>query len=187
MDYQTKPTSRRDIRKYAKIMRQLFDVPEYGPFPVLDALEKLPDVFPGCNYVIVEDKKLAPKTMAQCIQNDDGTYTIEIKETVYVGAFEKEVGAFRGFICHELCHVFMLSIGFTPIFTRSFAENELPAYCSTEWQAMALAGEVMVPFGDSIDLTVDAIIDKYQVSRAFAEKRKKLGGGSKYARKNKTH
>ena len=38
MDYKTKPTSRKDLRRYAKFVRRLFDVPETGPFPVLQAL-----------------------------------------------------------------------------------------------------------------------------------------------------
>ena len=100
MDYETKPTSRRDLRRFAAYVRELFDIPAGGPFPVLEALEKLPDIFEGSNYQIVEDKKLPPQTMAQCTPNDNGGFTIEIKESVYVGAYEKQIGAFLGFICH---------------------------------------------------------------------------------------
>lgn len=35
MDYKTKPTSRTDLRQYAKFFRVLFDVQETGAFPVL--------------------------------------------------------------------------------------------------------------------------------------------------------
>lgn len=35
MDYETKPTSRDDLRRYSVYFRKLFDVPETGPFPVL--------------------------------------------------------------------------------------------------------------------------------------------------------
>ena len=80
MDYETKPTSRRNLRALAKIFRQIFDVPLSGAFPVLEALEKVGKIFPDCNFVIVEDDKLAPQTMAQCVQNDLGGFTIEIKE-----------------------------------------------------------------------------------------------------------
>ena len=44
MDYETKPTSRSDLRCFAVYVRKLFDVPEGGPFPVLEALEKIPDI-----------------------------------------------------------------------------------------------------------------------------------------------
>ena len=56
MDYETKPTSRKDLRRYAGILRRLFGVPASGAFPVLEVLDKIPDVFEGSNYVIVEDK-----------------------------------------------------------------------------------------------------------------------------------
>lgn len=175
MDYQTKPTSRNDLRRYAKIFRELFDVPEIGPFPVLEALEKLSDVFPHCNYVIVGENELPPQIMAQCTPNDQGGFTITIREKVYSGAYESKIGAFRGFICHELCHIFLFYIGFTPVFARSFHNNELPAYCSVEWQAKALCAEVMTPFEESKGMRFGEIIERYQVSNAFASKRCKLG------------
>lgn len=56
MDYETKPTSRNDLRRYSAYFRKLFDVPETGPFPVLEALDKVNDVFDDCGYVIVEEK-----------------------------------------------------------------------------------------------------------------------------------
>lgn len=174
MDYETKPTSRKDLRKFATYVRKLFDIPETGPFPVLEVLERLPDVFEGTYYQIVEDKKLPPQTMAQCVSNDNGGFTIEIKESVYVGAYEKQIGAFLGFICHEICHVFLFEIGFTPIYSRNLSKSEIPAYCSVEWQAKALCAEVMIPFEESRGMKPKAIVEKYKVSQAFATKRRKL-------------
>lgn len=55
MDYITKPVSRAKLRTYSLFFRELFDVPEEGPFPVLESLEKLPDVFEGSTYSVVED------------------------------------------------------------------------------------------------------------------------------------
>ena len=88
MDYQTKPTSRKDLRKFSKILRSVFNVPLTGAFPILSILDKLHLVFEDCNYDVVEDDKLPPKTMAQCVPNDDGGFTIEIKSSVYRGAYE---------------------------------------------------------------------------------------------------
>lgn len=174
MDYKTKSTSRRDLRKYSKILRKLFGVPDIGPFPVLMALEKLSDVFKGCNYIVMEDDCLPPKTMARCRANDTGGFTIEIKQSVYDGAYEKGVGALLGFICHEICHVFLFKIGFTPVYERSFADKTLPAYCSVEWQAKALCGEVMIPYGESCGMTVKEMISYYHCSKAFAKVRMEL-------------
>ncbi len=174
MDYKTKATSRRDLRRYSQILREIFNVPLTGPFPVLEALDKVSDVFKNCNYEIIEDKKLPPQTMARCIHNDQGGFTIEIKETVYDGAYEKQIGAFLGFICHEICHIFLFYIGFRPAFERGFENNELPAYCSVEWQAKALCAEVMIPFEESQGMSVTSIENIYHVSKAFAKNRKKL-------------
>lgn len=174
MDYETKPTSRKRLRLYAKYLRELFDVPIGGPFPVLEILEKLPDIFEDSGYQIVDDEKLSPKTMAQCTPNEKNGFTIEIKESVYKGAYEKQSGAFLGFICHEICHVFLFEIGYTPIYTRRFADGEIPAYCSVEWQAKALCGEVMIPYEESIGMKPKEIVEKYHVSQAFANMRRHL-------------
>ncbi len=174
MDYQTKPTSRCDLRKYAGIIRQLFDVPQTGSFPVLEVLDRIGDVFEGCRYEIVDDNAMPPQTMARCIANDAGGFTIEIKESIYDGAYEKRIGAFLGFICHEICHVFLFQTGFTPIFERSFGNNELPAYCSVEWQAKALCAELMIPYEESAGMEMAAIEETYHVSKAFAKHRLKL-------------
>lgn len=174
MDYKTKPTSRNDLRFYSQILRTLFDVPLTGPFPVLEVLDKITDVFPNCNYEIVNDNSFSPQTMARCIPNNQGGFTIQIKESIYVGAYEKQIGAFLGFICHEICHIFLFHIGFVPVFERSFKNNELPAYCSVEWQAKALCAEVMIPFEESKGMSESSIKNTYHVSKAFAKKRNKL-------------
>ena len=69
--------------------------------------------------------------MACCSPNNQGGVTIEIKENVYKGAYEKGVGAFLGFICH----LFLFYIGFTSIFERSFADKELLAYFKERYEA----------------------------------------------------
>ena len=172
MDYLTKSVSRKTLRKYSMILRELFDVNEHEPFPVLEALEKVPKVFKGCDYIVVEDSKLSKNTPARCVVTDGG-YLIEIKNSVYMGAYEKKIGAYMGFICHEICHIFLFKIGYTPIFERSFKENELRPFESVEWQAKALCGEVMMPYDDTSKMRVQEIMDAYHVSKGFAKNRKK--------------
>ncbi len=167
MDYETKPLTRKEIRKLVPYYRELFDAPASGPFPVLEALEKIPDVFKGSNYEIVEDDELKPNVMAQCSPNESGGFTIKIKESVYVGAYEKNVGAFLGFINHEICHVFLFSVGFTPVYKCSFGNNTIPAYRSVEWQAKALNGEVMIPYDECKNMSKKDIIKNYHVSKSF--------------------
>lgn len=170
MDYITKPVSRKHLREYAKFFRKLFDVPEEGPFPVLEALEKLPDVFEGSTYRVVEDDEMPKKIVARCIKNEEKGFVIEIKKTVYDGAMDR-IGAYCGFILHELSHIFMYEIGYTPILQRSFEET--PLYCSVEWQVKALTGEIAMPYEETKGMTVPEIIKKYNVSKGFAKKRQR--------------
>ena len=175
MDYKTRGTSRKQLRAFAKYFRELFDVPQTGAFPVLEVLDKIPDVFENCNYEIVDDHSLPAKTMAACTPNDDGGFTIEIKESVYNGAYENSSGACRSFITHEIWHVFLFKIGYTPLFERSFADGELPSYCSVEWQAKALCGYVMIPPDESAGMTQNQIAEYYQASKESAKMSKKYG------------
>lgn len=91
MDYITKATNREELRKFSKFFRFIFGVKnDKSPFPVLEALEKLPDVFKGSNFVIVEDDELPANVPARCSPDEFGNFTIEIKESVYKGAFDKK-------------------------------------------------------------------------------------------------
>ena len=171
MDYYTKPTSRNALREMARYVRRIFGVDQHSRFPVLDALEIVGDKFPGSSFIVVRDSELPVDTPAMCKHDSDGIFTIEIKESVYNGAYKKDIVAYRGFIMHEICHVFLYSVGFTPIYARSFENNTLPAYCSVEWQTKALCGEVMMPYEATIGMDTEQIMKEYGVSKGFAEKR----------------
>ncbi len=172
MDYITKPTSRGELREFSHIFRFLFGVKDnVSPFPVLEALEKLSDVFRGSNYVIVEDEDLPANVPARCYSNEFGTFTIEIKNSIYNGAYKKKIGAYLGFICHEMCHVFLFKIGFTPIVERSFGNNEIRPFESVEWQAKALCGEVMMPYEATVNMSCSEIMTTYHVSKTSANYR----------------
>lgn len=172
MDYQTKPTSRKQLRTLSKFFRELFGVPPDTPFPVLDALEKMPDVFRGTTTHIVENHKLPYNIPARCFLDEEGDFQIEIKEKVYEDAYKGQGGA-RSFICHEMCHVFLYRVGFTPIMNRNFANNVLPAYCSVEWQTKALCGEVMMPYDYTRFMSEWEIAQRFQVSLDSARMRRR--------------
>ena len=172
MDYQTKPTSRKKLRSLAKVFRILFGLDETSPIPVLQILERVPNAFRGTEVVVLWDNELPFNIPARCRLLKGENFVIEIKESIYEGAY-KNVGYCRGFICHEICHVFLYKIGFTPVWERSFENNELPAYCSVEWQTKALCGEVMMPYEQTKNMTENEIIEKYNVSRGFAQTRQR--------------
>jgi len=169
----TKPISRIDLRKLSKVLRRLFGVDEYSKFPVLNVLEQIGEVFPGTSYIVIEDKEMPHNVPARCSPDEKGNFLIEIKNRIYSGAYKQEIGAYRGFIVHEICHVFLYKIGFTPILERNFTNNVLPAYCSVEWQAKALCGGVMMPYEVTKNMSSEKLMSNFGVSKGFAEHRKR--------------
>jgi hypothetical protein len=108
---------------------------------------------------------------AQCEKTDDG-WLIQIKESVYKGAYEKKTGGHRMHIMHEIMHPFADKLGFRPIFSRKLTKDT-PVYRRLEWIVMALAGEVMMPYAATANRSAKEIMETYGVSKAAAEMRLK--------------
>lgn len=168
MDYRTKPLSRSTIRRLSKYIRKIFGLNETEPFPVLEILERICFIFEGTEYSVLEDDKLPADVFAWCYPKPEGGFMIEIKQTVYDGACYHNNRAFLCFICH----VILFYLGYTPISARSLSKDEeIPAYCSVEWQAKALCGELTIPYEATIGMNVQAIMEKYPVTEASAKYR----------------
>lgn len=177
MDYETKPLTREDIRRLAPIFREIFGVVNEGPFPVLEALEKVPFIFPDCDFSIVENNMLPTTTPARCKPNEKGGFVIEIRDEIYRGAYEKRIGAYLGHICHEIAHIFLFNIGYVPEYNRSLKNKKIEPFRSVEWQAKALTGEVMIPYEETKGLSWRTIMDDYHVSKSAAKYRIMLDNG----------
>lgn len=170
MDYETRPTSRKRLRVFAKLFRKIFEIDAWEPVKVLEILELVPNKLRNTSFIIVSDWDLPSNVPARCtIAN--GRFQIEIKESVYNGAYKKKIGAYYGSIMHEICHVFLYKLGFTPVMNRSFSNEVLPAYCSVEWQAKALCGEIMMPYKATANMPIFMLMRKFNVSKGFAEMR----------------
>jgi hypothetical protein len=171
MDYETRPTSRKTLRLFAKLFRSICGFDETEPIDPVKLLDRLPDLegFGDVRYDVVPDNELPGKVPAQCTKNEQG-YLIEIKDSVYYGAYENNTGGHRMHIMHEIMHPFADKLGFKPIFTRKLTAKT-PCYCSLEWIVMALAGEVMMPYEATKDMSKAELMDIYGVSEAAAEKR----------------
>ncbi|MCI8332025.1 MAG: ImmA/IrrE family metallo-endopeptidase [Clostridiales bacterium] len=171
MDYETKPTNRQNLRLFAKLFRSIcgFDFSE--PIDPVALLDRLPDLegFQDVRYEIVYGDSLPGNVAAQCIKEDD-EYVIQIKDTVYQGAYERKTGGHRMHIMHEIMHSFADKLGFKPIFSRRLTKDT-PCYKSLEWIVMALAGEVMMPYEATKGLSEKQLMEQYGVSKAAAQKR----------------
>ncbi len=139
----------------------------------MELLDKLPDLegFDDVGYEVVGDDTLPGAVPAQCIKTEEG-YSIQIKESVYLGAYKKNTGGHRMHIMHEVMHPFADKLGFKPIFSRTLTKDT-PPYRRLEWIVMALAGEVMMPYEATEGMSVEELMDNYGVSKAAAEKRLK--------------
>lgn len=156
MDYESRLSlSRIQVREISRFARRMLKI-KTVKFPVLKALERLIDKFPNnLYYRILTDDEFETNVMAELTPEGDDVYCIKIREKVY----EKAVNCDRaclGFICHEMCHFILIHIFEAGpvlkvnesglVYARSFKDRELPLYKSMEWQAMALCGEIMIPY-----------------------------------------
>lgn len=173
MDHKTKRISRNRIIEIAKIFRCAFKkyISKDGLYvDVIGITEVLPSVCENITIEIVEDKSLK-EVPATCQPDYNGNYLIKIKESVYDGACE-DIGGYRMHIMHEISHALLCMLGYTPICERSFKNRELRACESMEWQAKALAGEILIDKDLTSNMTIDEIVEKCAVSYESAQNRK---------------
>lgn len=177
MDYQTKPISRNDLRTIAKWFRHLFQSRNIYRFDVLWAFEKIHEVLSEITTEVIEDNDLSvitdPDVPSACIPDLKGNYHIIVRQKVYDGA-ARGVGGYRDHITHEMAHAVLCLLGFTPVFERTFENNELKPWISMEWQAKALAGEILIPYENTKGMSSKMIRFLCQVSKDCADKRTRL-------------
>lgn len=171
MDYEIRPTSRNELRLYAKLFRAICGFTESEPIDPISLLDKLPDLegFENVRYSVVYNNELPGNVPAQCITDEDG-YLIQIKDSVYSSAHLKNTGGSRMHIMHEIMHTFLDKLGFTPIYTRQLTPN-IPPYRRLEWAVMAIAGEVMMPYDATKGMSEKELMKIYGVSDKAAKKR----------------
>ncbi len=170
MDYESRLSlSRIQIREISKFARRLLRI-NTVKFPVLKALERLIDKFSNnLYYLILPDDEFEANVMAELVPEGNDVYCIKIRETIY----EKAVNGDRtslGFICHEMCHFILIHIFDAGpvlykgenglVYARSLKDKELPRYKSMEWQAMALCGEIMIPYEKCKNYTFKQIVSR---------------------------
>lgn len=174
MDYRTKGMSRIQIRKLAKVYRNMCGYDDSSPFDPVRELDRMHRHMKKVTYEIVSDDELPQNVPAACEIAEDDSIVIKIKEKVYIGANERKTGGYLMDITHEMMHAFLYQIGLKPTLFRSYQNNFINPYESMEWQAKALAGEVMIPYEASKGMNTDEIMKTYHVSKAAAEMRIKL-------------
>lgn len=133
------PRSRGEIRKIARAVRAITNSPEKAAVDVLEFVENiLPDADPEFEFHVVEDHVLRGREA----ETYPDKKVIRVTETVYRKANMGERRA-RFTIAHELGHLF-LHRGIGLRLARVAANQEIPAYRDSEWQADSFAGEYLM-------------------------------------------
>ena len=91
MDYETRATSRNELRLLVKLFRSICGFTNDEPIDPIALLDRFPELedFEDVRYEIVYNDVLPGNVPAQCERTEDG-YLIQIKESVYMGAYEKK-------------------------------------------------------------------------------------------------
>lgn len=165
MEYISEPMQRKTLREFAKIIRKKMCVEDIIYLPVVTILENImPLLFPGFTYDIVRKSELPDNRHAE---TDVVNKIVKIREDVYLGAINGN-GRDRMTIMHEIAH-YILIVVYGVKFARNFGGKDIRAYKSPEWQAKALAGEIMCPHNIIKSLSVEKVAKKCGVSISAAK------------------
>lgn len=156
--------SRKDLILHAHAIHKTIGYKGDGPFPILKLVEHVfSKVYEDYNFDIATETELG--------DNLGKTYPdkhlIRIREDVYNAAVQGQ-GLARAVVAHECGHL-LLHQGIPMAMARREATRELPAYKSSEWQANAIAGALLMPASKIIGLSPTEIIRKYNVSHSAAQ------------------
>jgi Zn-dependent peptidase ImmA (M78 family) len=139
--YRAEPLRRAQLRALALSIRTLTGLENELNFPIMKFLELvMPRLYPRFHYEIVPKDYFPPQKHAE---TDVVNHIIRIREDIYLGA-TNELGRDRMTVAHEAAH-YMLCVVYGVKFDRVFGDTSVITYQDPEWQATALAGELLCP------------------------------------------
>lgn len=155
--------SRSELRALALALRRFLHLDNVKYFPIVELLDVFSEIFENFSYEIVEDKELLPDVHAD---TDILTGHVRIRESVYEGACSGN-GRDRMTIAHEFSHFILICVMGFKLQQNSSAAKPI-TYCDPEWQAMCLAGELLVPAHLMKGRSIQEIVEECGVSRDAA-------------------
>lgn len=177
MDHRTSKASRQELRSLAKRFRKDLDYTQDEPFDPVNALDLFCYIYPQVHYEVVEDYELPNNVPSCCVTSVFCEYLIQIKESVYQGARIYKRGECRMDIVHEMAHAYLCMSGYEPLSLKEYEDCSLSPCESMEWQAKALAGEIMMPYEATKEMSELDIVRIYGVSESAAKLRCKKKKG----------
>lgn len=167
--YETAPWSRKELRAYARQLREATSTRNEYEFPIMPFLEF---IMPQLNVEprIIDDadwnREHPVDTHAFYTEN-----IIYIKQSVYDGAVDGK-GRDRMTVAHEIAHALLVPYAPIKLF-RSQNGMLPPAYKDPEWQAKCLAGELLISYDVCKNMSAGEISVKCKVSYDAALVQKK--------------
>ena len=136
------PIQRITLRALATKLRELSKYGDVLLFPIVQFIEhKMPLLFPSFHLEIMPKTYFPPNIHGETEIKDR---VIRIREDVYHGAI-RGMGRDRMTLAHEVGHYILLVAKGLKLY-RSFEGATIEAFRDPEWQAKALAGELLCPF-----------------------------------------
>lgn len=159
------PIQRIKLRALANMLREHSGHKDELYFPIISFVEhKMPRLFPDFNLEIIR-KIDFPSDIHGYTAIDERA--IRIREDIYHGAILGG-GRDRMTIAHEVGHyVLLVAKGYK--FYRNFEETQVEAFRDPEWQAKALAGELLCPYNLIGNMTPQQIALACGVSNEAAQ------------------
>lgn len=162
----------KDIREVANAVRKMFFIDKTVNCPITSVLELFgTHFFPDYSFEVVDDND--PSLKGKFADTKPAEKHIRIKESVYNNACNGD-GHARYTVAHEFGHLF-LEHEPDVTFAREMStiDDEIPPFRSSEWQADAFAAELLMPKEYVGNMTVEEICEKFGVSYAAAETRRR--------------
>jgi len=154
------PVKRLQLRDLARQLREILGIANLLYFPVIPFLEQvMPLLFEGFFYEVVAKDEFPSNKHAD---TDVANRCIRIREDIYHRAADGH-GRDRMTVMHEIAHYILLVVCGVK-FDRVFGGEPVEVYKDPEWQAKALAGEIMCPANLIGKLSINQIAQECGVS-----------------------
>lgn len=157
------PVSRRNLRDVALTIRKTMRIGNKPYFPVLEFIEMvLPVMYPDFHLQILSKEEMGSFHGLSCPEEN----CIKLREDVYKRARDGQ-GRDRMTCAHEAAHFLLHRQGFVQL-AKIEPGQKIAPYVDPEWQASALAAELLMPASLIKEMTVAQIMHYCKVSEAAA-------------------